>query len=72
MPVSLFSLALTKDGVPILGVMYDPFEERMYHAIMNEGAYLNGERIAVNHSAAITDEYVALPGAKEEQLDSAG
>lgn len=70
--VSMFSLALVKDGTPILGVMYDPYEKRMYHAIKSEGAYLNGEKITVNGQATLTDSHVALPGSAEELLDSGG
>ncbi len=71
-PVSLFSIALVKDGMPILGVMYDPYEKRMYHAIKGEGAYLNGEKITVNDQSSLANNHVALPGSAEELLDSGG
>jgi fructose-1,6-bisphosphatase/inositol monophosphatase family enzyme len=32
-PTSQFSLALVKDGVSILGVLYDPYTKRMYEAV---------------------------------------
>jgi len=47
-PVSVFSLALVVEGVPRVGVVYDPFLDKMYTAIEGEGAYCNGERISVN------------------------
>lgn len=71
-PVSLFSLALVKNGTPILAVMYDPYEKRMYNAVKGSGAYLNGEKIAVNDKVDLADNYVALPGSTEELLDSGG
>jgi histidinol-phosphatase len=71
-PVSMFSLALVKKGVPILGVMYDPYEKRMYHAIKGEGAYLDGEKITVNDQVSLAGSHVALPGSAEELLDSGG
>jgi fructose-1,6-bisphosphatase/inositol monophosphatase family enzyme len=71
-PISMFSLALVKDGAPILGVMYDPYEDRMYHAIKGQGAYLNGEKIAVNDQASLAGNHVALPGSTEELMDSGG
>lgn len=71
-PVSMFSLALVKDGVPVLGVMYDPYEDRMYHAVMGKGAYLNGEKITVNDQVSLAGNHVALPGSTEELLDSGG
>lgn len=71
-PVSMFSLALVKNGVPILGVMYDPYEKRMYHAIKGEGAYLNGKKLAASEQLTLAGNHVALPGSKEALLNSAG
>jgi len=47
-PVSVFSLALVKDGEPQLGVVYDPFMKRLYTAIKGQGALLNGKPIHVS------------------------
>ena len=47
-PVSVFSLALVIDGVPYVGVVYDPYLDKMYTAIKGEGAYCNNKRIYVN------------------------
>lgn len=47
-PVFVFSLALVHNGVPIIGVIYNPSENKMYYAIKNQGAYCNGKKIAVN------------------------
>lgn len=47
-PVCVFSLALVKDGKVQVGVVYDPFLEKMYTAIRGMGAYCNGEKIHVN------------------------
>ena len=47
-PVAVFSLALVVDGVPIIGVVYDPFTDNLYSAAKGEGAYKNGEKISVN------------------------
>ncbi len=48
LPVSVFSLAYVYDGAPLVGVIYDPFTDRMFWAIKGEGAYINGERTYVN------------------------
>jgi len=48
-PVSVFSLALVKDGEPIIGVVYEPFMKRMYSAKKGEGAFLNNEPISVSN-----------------------
>ena len=47
-PVAVFSLALVIDGIPNLGVVYDPFTDSLYTAIKGKGAYKNGEKITVN------------------------
>jgi fructose-1,6-bisphosphatase/inositol monophosphatase family enzyme len=47
-PVSVFSLALVKDGKPIVGVIYDSFTDNMYWATLGCGAYRNGVKINVS------------------------
>ena len=47
-PVAVFSLALVIDGEPIVGVIYDPFTDSLYHAVKGEGAYKNNKKINVN------------------------
>lgn len=48
-PVAVFSLALVIDGIPNLGVVYDPFTDSLYTAIKGKGAYKNGNQINVNN-----------------------
>jgi myo-inositol-1(or 4)-monophosphatase len=47
-PTCVFSLALVIDGRPVLGVVYDPFTNRMFYAEKGKGSYLNGKRIFVS------------------------
>lgn len=47
-PVSSFSLALCEDGRPVLGVVYDPFVDRLFYASSGQGAFCNDEPIRVN------------------------
>lgn len=42
---STFCLALVDDGKPVVGVVYDFVNDRMFHAVVGQGAFLNGERI---------------------------
>lgn len=49
-PVSSFSLALCEDGRPVLGVVYDPFVDRLFYAAVGQGAYCNDEAIQVNNN----------------------
>lgn len=45
MAASTFCLALVEDGVPVVGVVYDFVNDRLYHAVKGAGAYLNGEAL---------------------------
>lgn len=47
-PLSVFSLALTEDGKPKIGVVYDPFTNNLYSAASGLGAYQNDVKIKVN------------------------
>ena len=48
-PIAVFSLALVIEGVPTIGVVYDPFTDSMYSAIKGKGAYKNDKKINVNN-----------------------
>ncbi len=48
-PIAVFSLALVIEGVPTIGVVYDPFTDSMYSAIKDKGAYKNDKKISVNN-----------------------
>ena len=47
-PVFVFSLALVHNGEPIVGVVYDVNENKMYYAVKGKGAYCNDIKISVN------------------------
>lgn len=65
-PMSMFSLALVdrKDGQPILGVIYDPFFDRLFSAQKGEGANLNSDRISVSSQESLHGGLVAVDGEK--------
>lgn len=46
--VSVFSLAYVYDGEPLVGVVYDPFTDRMFWAVKGGGAFINEDRTYVN------------------------
>ena len=48
-PVFVFSLALVYKGNPIVGVVYNPIEDKMYTATIGNGAYCNDKPIHVNN-----------------------
>ena len=47
-PVFVFSLALVHNGEPVVGVIYNANEDKMYSAIKGKGAYCNNVKIHVN------------------------
>ena len=42
---SATSIALLQDGEPVIGLIYDPYLDRMFTAIRGQGAWRNGEPI---------------------------
>jgi fructose-1,6-bisphosphatase/inositol monophosphatase family enzyme len=63
-PTCTFSLALVKNGEPVLGVAYDPFIDRMFFAEKGKGAFLNGEKILVSKQNKIDNCLITLEGGK--------
>jgi len=59
-PTCVFSIAQLKNGVPILGVIYDPFMDRMYYAEKGKGAYLNGDKIFVSKDKDVNKKMMAI------------
>ena len=47
--MSCISVALTKDGQPVIGVIYQPYTRETFYAEKGKGAYLNGEPIQASH-----------------------
>lgn len=45
---SVISVALVKEGEPVLGVIYNPYRDEMFYAEKGKGAYLNGKPIKVS------------------------
>ncbi len=48
LPIATFSLALVHNGEVILGVVYDPFCDRLFYAEKGKGSYLNNKKIHVS------------------------
>ncbi len=51
-PTCAFSLALVEDGTPILGVVFDPFLDRLFVAERGTGTTCNGEPVRVSPTAS--------------------
>jgi myo-inositol-1(or 4)-monophosphatase len=55
------SIALVKDGRPILGILHAPIHNRLYEARIGEGAWCNGERLRVSEAETLPCARVAGP-----------
>jgi fructose-1,6-bisphosphatase/inositol monophosphatase family enzyme len=51
-PLSVVSIGFCENGVPVLGVIYDPYRDEIFTAVKGEGAFLNGRPIACDTSVA--------------------
>ncbi|MCB9811012.1 MAG: inositol monophosphatase [Candidatus Nomurabacteria bacterium] len=75
-PTCMFSLALVEDGVPVVGVAYDPFLDRLYYATIHSGAYCNDTKIYVSDRKledgviAIADSLSKIRKSKFSYLDN--
>lgn len=47
-PHSAVSIALEIGGVSVVGVVYDPYKDELFHAVRGQGAFLNGVPIRVS------------------------
>jgi myo-inositol-1(or 4)-monophosphatase len=46
-PEFAVSIGLAREGIPVVGVVYNPATDELYHATKGGGAFLNGEPIRV-------------------------
>ena len=60
LPTATFALALMRDNQPILGVILDPFEDRMYWAEKGTGAFLNGKPMRVSSDSSIKKTLIGV------------
>lgn len=61
-PTNVFALALVKDGEPVVGVVYDPYMKRLYHAVKGEGAFLNDAPIRTSSNTELAHTYIESDG----------
>ena len=69
-PVSTFTLALVHNGQPILGVIYDPFMERMFVAEKGQGATLNGVAVHTGTDPSMHNKSIGVVFWKELRRDA--
>lgn len=59
-PLSTFCIALVENNQPILGVVYDPYLNRLYWGAKGEGAFINGKPLTPSVSAQLANNFVIL------------
>lgn len=52
-PLIAISIALIKNGVPIVGVLYNPLLDELYYAEESMGAYLNDQKINASDNSEL-------------------
>ncbi len=74
LPFFSVSLALFRNDEVVLGVIYDPYHEKLFTAVKGGGAYLNGKKISIGNTSSlveccITTEYIGyLDSVKKRRL----
>jgi histidinol-phosphatase len=71
-PLSTFCLSLVIDGQPVLGIIYDPYLKRLYHAVQGNGAFLNDVSIHVSSADKFEHNYVILSSNMHGNTKTAG
>lgn len=56
------SIALARDGRPLLGVVHDPFKEETFSAARGTGTWLNGTPAGVDRDTATLDRSLLVTG----------
>ena len=58
-PNVAISIGLFKENHPYAGIVYNPIQNELYHALKGEGAYCNGVRIAVTRESRFKHSLIA-------------
>lgn len=68
-PTTVFSLALVYQGKSILGVVYDPFSDRLFAAEKGKGASLNGKKISVSRHDTFENAIIGINWSHRSPVD---
>ena len=55
LPEFCVSIALVENGIPVVGVIYNPCSDEMFYAQKNKGSFLNGDQIKISTKENIKD-----------------
>jgi len=57
-PSFCVSIGLEAEGEVVLGVVYNPLLDELFHAEKGEGAFFNGDRMIVSHTAELDGSFL--------------
>lgn len=58
-PVFCTSVGVMIDGQSVVGVVYDPSRDELFHCVKGEGAFLNGDVISVSEVKTVSESLIA-------------
>jgi myo-inositol-1(or 4)-monophosphatase len=61
-PAFCVSIALVRDGRPVLGVIADPMRDEVFYAETGKGATLNGEPVQVSGKTRLRESVISVDG----------
>ena len=66
-PEYVISIALVENGIPIIGVQYNPTLDQLFAGIQNGGAFLNGKRIFCSDCRDLSKASVAVSRSENQK-----
>ena len=70
-PCFCTSVALLREGWPIIGAIYDPLLERLYHGVVGRGAFLNDEPLRARDAPLYADSLMGVPSGHSRKMPGA-
>jgi len=61
-PNATFTIALVQNGIPILGLIYDPFMDRLFIAEKGKGSFMNNKNISVSSLKKLANSTINVEG----------
>ncbi|QQE75467.1 inositol monophosphatase [Brevibacillus composti] len=66
------SIAVYHKGEGLIGVVYDPSRDEMFHAVKGQGAYLNGERLELTKTVTLEEALLCTSVFWNKQAEQMG
>ncbi|MGN1115401.1 MAG: inositol monophosphatase family protein [Candidatus Ornithomonoglobus sp.] len=58
--MSAVSLGMVDNGIPVMGVVYNPFTEELFYAQKGKGAFLNGKAVKVTNADTLAKSLISV------------